>query len=325
MTDSPYTMMGLVNDVIPRVGNLPKSQGITIFGAANSIQSLLFKKLLDRKSDLVASGNLALNIAAMGYTATLPLDFYSLAEKPRSQDLLTDWMAGTVVSYNNVTGALVVNVTQASGSDTLSSWNIALAATPGNPSQVVGSSSQSLTVAIGQISFVASPNMGLTVGQYIYILPTSLPAINVDLSPLTHLLEPSYLDDDNEPYHDATWWEWYGIYGNTVEPPCIRPRRYKIIGTTMYVRPIVIVNVLITGKYFQKVSTLAQPTDVIPWNGFFDEIFREGVVRIIQKGIAIPSADTDFMIFLYREFDSVQNSRVHLIPREGRMKRSTWM
>lgn len=40
----------------------------------------------------------------------------------------TNWMQGTVTSYNSTTGALVVNVTHTSGSGTIASWTISLSA-----------------------------------------------------------------------------------------------------------------------------------------------------------------------------------------------------
>jgi hypothetical protein len=57
----------------------------------------------------------------------------------------------------------------------------------------------------------------------------------------------------------------------------------------------------------------------------FDEIFREGIVRIIKKGVSIPDADQDFMLFFMREFETIINTRMHLVPENRRMKRSDYM
>lgn len=316
----PYTIQDLIFDILPRVGQTKTPGGINIFSAANSILSLVYKKLLDRRSDLLV-GDFSLSIPALGYTATLPLDFLSMAERPRSVDVLTDWMAGTVTSYDSVTGVLVVNVTVASGTDTLLAWSIALGALPGEPATTIGTSTTSLTVGTGSKTLTTQPNLSITIGQYVIVSASTLP---LDWEMRQHRVDPSYLDDD-EDHLEYTWWEWYGIYGESWEPPSLRPRRYKIFGTTIYVRPKVIVNVIITGKYNQKPVSFSKMTDEIPWNGFFDEIFREGSVRIIQKGVSIPEADSDFVLFMNNQFDTIINSRIYLMPQNRRLKRANWM
>ncbi len=316
----PYTINNLIMDVLPRVGRMEGGAGITIWQAANSILSLVFKKLLDRNSDLLASGDLNLSIPALGYYANLPSDFLSMAEKPKVVDILTDWMAGTVISYNATTGVLVVNVTVANGISQLSAWNISLGALPGTPASTVGTSTTQLTVGTGSKSVTTQTGLTLSTGQYVIISSSILPT---DWEARSGRLQPYPLDDDD--HSEYTWWDWYGVYGESWEPPCIRPGKFKIIGTTFYVRPKVIANIMITGKYNQKPSSFSLVSDVIPWNGFFDEIFREGVVRIITQGISIPDANQDFSLFFQREFDTIINSRIHLVPSIGRLKRSNWL
>jgi hypothetical protein len=315
-----YLVSDLMIDVLPRISRSDIQSGITLYQAATSVQSLINKRLIKRKSDLVATGDLALVIAAQGCSATLPDDFVAMAEKPKSQDIYTDWMAGTVTSYSPITGALVVNVTQASGSETLSSWDIANASIPGTPSTVIGTSLTSIAVGTGSKSFTATLGMSLLPGAYIIIVPSGMPA---DLTPYEHHLDPSYLnDDEHDDYH---WWEWYVQYGESYDIPARRPHKYKIIGDTIYLRPKVLVNVQIIGKYYSNPSPFSQMSDVLPWNGQFDEVFREGVVRILSKGIAIPSADQDFVLFLAREIDTVVDARAHLIPNTRRLKRGTYI
>jgi hypothetical protein len=316
-----YTIQNLIIDTLPRVGKLDNKAGITIYGAANSILSLLFKMLLDRHSDLIASGNLSLSIPALGYSASLPSGFWAMAEKPKSVDVITNWMAGTVTSYDPVTGILVVLVSVANGTDTLTAWSIALGALPGQPASTLGTSVTSLAVGTGTKTLTTQAGLSLVAGQYVIISSASLPT---DWEMKQHTLEPTSLEDD-EDHDDFTWWQWYGIYGQTWEPPCLRPRKYKIIGTTMYVRPKVISNVMITGKYNVKPAAFSQVTDVIPWDGLFDEVFKEGTVRILQTGIPIPEANQDFILFLNREFNAVVNSRVHILPSKGRTKRANFM
>jgi hypothetical protein len=48
---------------------------------------------------------------------------------------VTKWMQGEVVSYNSSTGALVVNVTNTSGSGTIAAWTVSLSATSHVPYQ----------------------------------------------------------------------------------------------------------------------------------------------------------------------------------------------
>jgi hypothetical protein len=300
---------------------MEKQSGITIYQAANSVQSMINKRLLYRHSDLIASGDLDLVIPAMGYSAPLPSDFVALAEKPNSQDLYTDWMAGTVFSYNSTTGALVVNVNQSAGTDTLASWDIATVAVPGSYAQVIGSSTTSLTVGNVTQTLVATAGMSLSAGAYILIVPTDMPLDTTDYR--VRKLRPRYLNDDE--HDEYSWWEWYGLWGDTSELPCPRPNSYKIIGTTFYIRPKVIVSVKITGRYFAALSHFAFPTDIIPWNGFFDEVFREGVVRIILKGVSVPEADKDMAVLVNREVDTLLDARISLIPNTRRVKRGDYL
>lgn len=318
-----YTLNDLMFDVIRRIGEMETPvSGITFFQAANSVQSLLFKHMLDRKSDLLATGDLALNIAVYGFNAALPDDFVSMAEKPRCVDVLTDWMAGTVTTYNSTTGALAVNVTVASGTgDSVSTWSVALGALPGRSASTIGNSSDTLTVGTGTKNLTIQKGLSLNPGDYIIICSSTLP---YDWTVRHRHMQPDYLDDDLD-HGELTWWEWYDIYGETWEPPQLRPYKFKIIGTTMYVRPKPTVNIMITGRYNAKPTNFTDVTNVIPWNGFFDEVFREGILDILTKGIAIPEVDEGFVKFLYRECDVVVNSRISLIPDAHRLKRANWM
>ena len=326
---STQTMSMLIIDVLPRLTNAPK--GINIYQAANSILSLLYKKLLDRSSDLLATGELNLVIPSYGYSADLPSDFISPAEKPRAEEMYTDWMAGLVISYNAITGVLVVDVRSMDGTDTLTNWYVAQAI-PGQPSVILGSSATSMTPTLGNQTLTVQTGLDIPVGMYVFIIPEATidagaadgVGLGIPIRTDYHfrkVLEPQYLvGDDNE---DDRWWTHYGHYGEASEPPCNRPSRFKIIGNTFYVRPKVIIPVVIKGRYNQKPVDLSTPTDIIPW-GLFYEVFREGVVRIILKSIAIPDADSDFMLFFKREVDTIINSRYKTLPRR-RTPRSQWM
>ena len=313
-------MSDLIVSVLPRIGRKVTATGVTIFQAATSIQSIIYKNLLDRKSDLLATADLSLLIPAFGYTATLPTDFIAPAERPQTQELVDDWMAGTVTSYNNLTGALVVNITQFTGTGTLAYWNIALGPVPGTPASNIGNSTTSLVCGAGSKSLNTQAGLNLAVGQYLILSSANSPSGWVGRR---HLLEPNYLADDQED-HDQDWWNWYGYYG-AWDIPYHRPHTYKIINTTIYIKPKPIVDITLIGKYFQQPAPLTAATQTILWNGLFDEIFKEGSVWIMLKGVAMPEIDPAFMAFFKREFEFVINARARLIPRNRRLHRSNFL
>lgn len=327
-----YLVTDLINDVIQRGARIKNDAGLTIVGAANSVQSIITKRLVDRGSDLVATGNLALSIAAQGCQATLPSGFIAMAEKPQSQDIYTDWMMGTVSSYDNVAGNLVVNVTQSSGTDTLDDWTIALVPPPGGNSTTIGTSISNIVVGAAGTQVTITTQAGLSaqlpVNTSIYIIPSTMPT---DLSPYPsagqRTLQPNYLNDDSDHNGDnLTWWSWYGLYGWEWYPPAVHPRYYKIVGTIMYIRPYAIVPISITGLYFGLPSTLVDgpSPSTIPYNGLFDEVFREGVIRALQLGTTLLDTDAPFFALIMREVDSVLTRRMHILPKT-RTHRNSFM
>lgn len=191
------------------------------------MQNLINKHLLERKSDLIVTGELDVDILTDGYSGTLPSDFSAMAEKPK------------------------VHVT---------------AETHGY-----------------------------------------------------RPLRPIYLNDDE--HDDREWWDYYGFFGEDI--PCLRPSTYKIIGSTLYVRPKVTQDVTITGKYFATPTSFSTPTDIIPWEGKFNELFREGMVMILVKGIAI--TDQGLKGYLEGGIDAVVNARMNLIPNTRRLGRGDFI
>jgi hypothetical protein len=227
-------------------------------------------------------------------------------------------MAGTVTSYNSATGALVVNVTSASGTDTLATWNIAVGATPGTPAATLGTSTTSVVCGTGTKSLTTQTGLSLTTGQYVII---STENSDEGWTGYVKPLQPNYLNDDADD-HDVSWWDWYSYSSLTDN---YKPDVYKIIGSTFYLRPTPAVDILVKGKYNAIPTVLTLATQTIPWEGKFDEIFTEGVVRIITKGISIPDTDVDFMTFFNREFSTVVISRASIIPRNGRLKAGNYL
>lgn len=318
-----YLVSNLIQDVMPRVGRLPQT-GITLFRAATSVQSMIFKKLLERKSDLLATGHLFLVIPEYDYMAPLPSDFLSMAEKPSAIEATSwlstsAWMVGTVTSYTAATKTLVMNVTAINGSGTLASWNIAVGAYPGEPIYTLDTSTSSVAVGTGAKTFVTATELDLVAGQNVIVSNIEIPTDTTYRS----RLDPSCLDEDDRD--DLMWWEKYRIYGETYETATTVPRRYKVLGTNFYVRPKVSSPAMVTGKYNAIPSALTAVSNTIPWNGFFDEAFREGVVWILTNGVSMPETDPAFAAFLSREIDTILNSRARIIPATHRIKRGAYL
>jgi hypothetical protein len=316
-------MSDLILDVLPRVGRMEIPSGITIYGAATSVQSLIFKRLLDRRSDLLATGNLFLIIPAYDYMAPVPSDFLSMAEKPRAMEAplwltASAWMAGTVTSYDPGTKTLILNVTAFNGSGTIAAWNVAVGVLPGQPIFTVDTSVSSVAVGIGAKTFVTVTALSLVPGQNVILSNVLLP----DDSGVYSRMDPSSLDDDD--HEDYRWWDEYRLYSDRFETATQRPRKFKVISTNFYVRPKVTAPVMVTGKYNARPSVLTAATDTLPWNDLFYETFKECVVRILLKGIAIPDSDPDIAGLIQRDIDTVLGSRVRLLPDTHRIKRSNY-
>ncbi len=232
----------------------------------------------------------------------------------------TPWMAGTVVSYDSGTKTLILNVTASNGSGTITSWYVAVGRLPGKPINTLDTSTSSVAVGTGSKTFITATALTLVPGQNVIVSNEELPS---DQSTISRL-QPKYLDDDE--HDDSLWWDSeYRYYGESGQVASTKPRTFKIFGTSLYVNPKVSGPVIISGAYNAKPASLSAMTDAIPWNGLFDEIFREGVVRIVLKGITIPDADPDFVLFFNREFHTVLNSRARLVRNIHRLNRSNYM
>lgn len=331
----------LIRDVMPRVGRLPQS-GISLLGAANSIQSLVFNRLLDRKSDFLATGKLFLVIPTYDYMAPLPSDFLSMAEKPRAVEVpvstedrtyladgsytadssiyawgmesavawfaSTAWIAGTVASYSVPSRLLIMNATKINGSGSFSSWHLFVGVGPGEPIYELDTSVSTVSVGLGTKNIITTTDLSLVPGQNVILSNAAMPTDSFT----RYDMDPIYLDDD----HGRLW---------SSNPSAGRPKNYRILGTDFYINPKAAGPVMVTGLYNAKPSVLALTTDTIPWGGLFDEVFREGVFWILSKGIAMPDADPAFNLFMKREIDSILNSRIRILPSTGRLKRGNYL
>ncbi len=316
------TLSTLTVDVLPRLTAAPKN-GISIYQAANSVQSLVYKYLMNRGSDLLALGNLFLIVPSYDYMCPLPSDFVAMAEKPRAVNASlwlsnSVWMAGTVVSYNTVTKVLVLNVTVINGSGTLASWYVAVGALPGYPVETLDTSSTSVVVGLGSKTLTTNTALSLVPGQNVIVSNLELPTDSESRA----TMEPEFLNSDD--YDDNWWLNCYSVYHENWVNAQEYPRWYKVIGNNLYIRPKLISPIMVTGRYTAKPSTLTLPTDVLPWNGLFYEVFKEGVVLIITKQISVPDSDPAFMVMFRREMDSVITSRYKPLSRR-RMHRGDWL
>jgi hypothetical protein len=283
-----YTAGQLLMDLLPRVGNLPPT-GMTLYGAANSVISVIYKKLLERRSDLLATGQLSALIPAQGVSFTLPGDFLSPAEKPH------------VVECDSLIANIETALVGLSGPNLAAVQALFTATTGANVSAI-----QSIVTGQPLATNVQS------------IIDTLIGASN---SNRHERLQPSYLDDDEE-HTDYAWWDWYGNYGvsDGSYTPC--HGKMKIISTTFYMRPKRTSDVSIKGRYFQIPGKIALPADVLPFNGLFDETLREGCIHIIKNGVAIPDADQAFLMLIHRDVETVLNSRISLTTTYRTKKRS---
>jgi hypothetical protein len=299
-----YLVTDLIDDVMPRVSKFESKNGITILGAANSIQSLISKKLLARKSDLlVNTSRLNLIIKAEDNHAQLPSGFISLSEKLETRDLESNWMEFKVTAYNPTNGLLSGTLLDSSGTDSVAGYLIA-DVTDSNGS-VIGATTTTLINGVASVTNLqCSLNMDLVINDVILLY-------NEKTESAHNILNPRYLSEDKEQL-DNDWWISYGNIGINTQYVGGSLSTYKIVNRTVYIKPSPSSPIRLKAKYFGIPSKLIN-TSEIPWDGLFDEIFREGVVRILFKGISIPEVDNDFMVFFKTEFDSVINSRMNIL------------
>jgi len=328
------TMSNLISDVLPRLARVKKTTGISIYQAANSTQSLIYKRLLNWRSDLLASGDLDLTITANTKSVSLPDDFVSMAERPRIkfQDYgftnQSVWLAGTVSNYTSSSGALQLNINSMSPNavgyvGTLNAWVLAIVQ-PDKSLKAVGASTTSLTLVTGPQSLTVTAGLAMVIqGAYAYLVNGPLPVTVPDTKGSHHhRIDPIYLDEDEND--DIGWWTWYGQSGYNTDYLYHHGHRYKIIGTTFYLKPEPVYDTYIFGRYNQKPTTLAASADTLLWSGFFYEVYKEGVVRIILKGISIPEVDADFAAYIKSEVENVLISRQQILPKR-RTKKSQWL
>lgn len=283
-----YTVSQLLFDILPRVGDKPPT-GITVIGAANSVTNIIYKRLLKRNSDLLATGRLSMLVPAGRYSLTLPDDYLSPAEKPYA--ISVDGAVASIQSQLVTAGLLQA------GQDLITA---------------LFASGSGVAVSAIQAIVDAQP----LVANVQTMIDTLITTSNYQQ------LEPNYLNDDNRD--DLGWWDWYGMTPDPATPTASVPSSMKIINDTMFVRPKCTADVTIRGRYNQIPAKLIATTDILPFRSFFDEVYREGLVFILLGGTSMADADQAFEAFILREVDTILNSRVHLVKSEGRVARRNW-
>lgn len=152
-------------------------------------------------------------------------------------------------------------------------------------------------------------NISITSSATSYVLPTDFLALNekpfLTTSPVQEL---DVLSKRRS--------EWYGI-------TYTRPEEFNIAGTLIELFPAFTQSDTLIARYFAIPQPVAAPDDVIPFGGVFDNIYLQGVPRVVVKGLAVIQSDQDFAIFIGSEVDTVLDARVSLLP-DKRMKRSNW-
>lgn len=238
-----------------------------------------------------------------------------------------DLTQGTTTLYKNVNDVLgfndqKLNFSNSGATEWSASFSIKQVLTPASTGVMVDFTSvstsfnfndtngYSITISDSVLSLACDTGMDIVSGDDVILFNEE-----TDLSKVR--LQPRYLNDSKEFDNEDEWWnryELYGAYSANANAEIGEPSRYKIINKTLYIRPKPSNPIQITGKYFKVFSSLANSSEV-PFNGLFDEIFREGIIRIIQKGIAIPEDNKDFMIFFNREFNTVVDVRNKILPK----------
>jgi hypothetical protein len=317
-----YTVQQLILDTFQRAGRLQNPAGITILSAANIIQDMMVKVLLSYRSDILANNPLELVIPENECSATLPLGFISMSEKPAIYTFkdVSNYIQGLITVYDIVTGALTIQCTAVNGTGVLSDW--LLSTSPSKDGQV-STSTDLIAYPLVDDIVVLTVDAGLTIvnGDTVYILPTATAATSPTIN--KHILQPTYLNAVDDDEYDYNWWTWYGLYGWNVYPPSNQPGRYKIVNTMFYVMPYASEPMTILGRYFGIPAPLTA-SSVVPFNGLFDDVFREGLVMVMNLGHGMPEVDPTFKLFLTTRVESVINTRIHILP-SGRTNRGTWM
>lgn len=89
--------------------------------------------LTNMATDSTSTSSVAIGTGSKSFTVQTGKSYYAgMTVQAASTANPTNWMIGTLTSYDSGTGALVMNVTTKSGSGTFASWNLFLSLTLGD-------------------------------------------------------------------------------------------------------------------------------------------------------------------------------------------------
>ncbi len=86
------------------------------------------------------------------------------------------------------------------------------------------------------------------------------------------------------------------------------PKRYELIGTTLYLFPYPADEITVKGMAFQLPSRAANLNDALPWADLLEELLVEATYRVISTGFA-HVVDPAFQAFVDQELDRLLPSR----------------
>lgn len=137
----------------------------------------------------------------------------------------TDWMAGSVTSYDPVTGVLVAEITSVEGTATYTAWNVFLAPTPGTSMILKGTSVTSLAIGTGAKTLTVDLGLDLTAGQLIYIIYSSAAGLNTTGMILT-LASQQLQDETGEIWNVAVLVPYLNLF--LLEVMNLKPEAYVV-------------------------------------------------------------------------------------------------
>lgn len=123
---------------------------------------------------------------------------------------------------------------------------------------------------------------------------------------------------DDKPYIDGETWELEPLPSQLVGigfSSASEPRYYKVKGTRLYVYPETNADITVKADYFQKPTAVAATTDTVPFNGLFDEVIAEYLVRFYSSGSQSAEGMVTLRSFVESEVDILVPGRDREAPK----------
>jgi hypothetical protein len=100
-------------------------------------------------------------------------------------------------------------------------------------------------------------------------------------------LTTSFWGLTGKPYIDGYTWSLKPLPSKDVKLAYTSnavPKYYQIKGTTIYLTPGTSSAITIKGDYFKKPTELTKPTDTVPFQGLFDDVIQEFMIKWYSEG-----------------------------------------